>query len=170
MKLHVETNDLARRIADALLEHEERLQSELVARIARELETTPTASHAFSQSGDIEIKGIQLHALYSVSFVAERWNVSPDNVRKKSEEELPRSDWKGGEIRYRGIEILRYEGVDVEEHLDGSSSQLRDPRGSGSPEAPQSKGRSSRPNKGSEDERPYNGDLPALSDEESSPD
>lgn len=170
MKLHVETDDLARRIADTLLKHEERLLSELVARITRELKTNPTTSHVGGQSGDTEIEGIVPHRLYPVSFVAERWNVSPDNVRKKSEEELPRSDWKGGEIRYRGIEILRYEGVDIEEHLDGSSSQLRDPRGSQSPEAPQSKGRSSCPNEGSEDERPYNGDLPALSDEESSSD
>jgi hypothetical protein len=170
MELQIDTEKLFRQLADALRQREERVLSKLVTKIIEELGTTSDRRSAVDQRGDIEVKGIELHALYSVSFVAERWNVSPDNVRKKSEEELPRSDWKGGEIRYRGIDILRYEGVDVEEYLDGSSSQLRDPRGSRSPEAPQSKGRSSRPNKGSEDERPYNGDLPALSDEESSPD
>jgi len=158
MELHVETDELVWRIAEELREHEEQLLSAVVARVARELRTTPDTSAVIGQSDDPEIKGIQLHALYSVSFVADRWNVSADNVRKKCDEELPRSDWKGGEIRYRGIDILRYEGVDVENHLEGSPARMESDRASQSPEPLQSDG------------RPYTGDLPALSDQDSSRD
>lgn len=169
MELQIDIENLVRRLADALRQREERLLSELAARIIEEIGPTSDSMSAIGQNGDSEIMGIVPHKLYPVSFVAERWDVSADNVRKKSDEELPRSDWNGGEIRYRGIDILRYEGVEIDEHLDGSPSRARDSRGSRSPEIPQAKGRPSLPNGESGDERPYNGDLPALCDEESSP-
>lgn len=170
MELHVEIDALVSRIADGLRKHEERLLSELMSRISKQLGRPFDSTAVTGQSDDIVIKGIQLYALYSTSFLAGRWNVSADNVRKKSQSELPRSDWKGGEIRYRGVDILRYEGVEIEDHLDRSSSQLGDQRGSRSPESSESNGRSPRPDEGSGDERPYNSDLRALSDEESPPD
>lgn len=168
MKIEIDEEKLVERLAGLLGEHEERLLSEVVRRID---EKRPAAADAVARAreSNAEIKGIRPHALYPVSFVADRWDVTEDNVRKKPESTLPRSDWKGGEIRYRGSDILRYEGVDIDEHLDGSSSQLRDQRGSRSSEPPQSNGLRSRPDEGSGDERPYNGDLPALSDGKSSP-
>ncbi len=61
-----------------------------------------------------EILGIDPHALYSVKFLAERWEVSPDTIYRRSDEKLPRADWHGTGVRYRGIDILRYEGVDLD--------------------------------------------------------
>ena len=170
MELHVEIDALVSRIADALRRHEERLLSELMARISKQLGAPSGSTAVTGQSEDIVIRGIQLHALYSVSFVADRWNVSDDNVRKKSDEELPRSDWKGGEIRYRGIDILRYEGVDIGEHFDGSPARMRSDRASQSPEPLQSDGRPYFHAEENGDGRPYSSDLPALSDEPTSPD
>jgi len=163
MELHVEIDALVSRIADALRRHEERLLSELMARISKQLGAPSGSTAVTGQSEDIVIKGIQLHALYSVSFVADRWDVSDDNVRKKSDEELPRSDWKGGEIRYRGIDILRYEGVDVEEHLDNSSPELEEE--AQSPELRQLEDHPRREGDGNGNGRPYSSDLPALSDD-----
>ena len=170
MELHVETDELVRRIAEALQEHEERLLSQFVARVARELRKTPATSTAIGHSDDPEILGIKVHGLYPVSFVADRWDVSEDNVRKKSQGELPRSDWEGGEIRYRGIDILRYEGVDVEDHLDGSPARMKNDRASQSAEPLLSDGRPSFCAEENGDGRPYSNDLPALSDEPTSPD
>lgn len=167
MKLHVETEDLARRIAEALREHEERLLSELTARIARELTATPNTSAGIGLSDDPKIMGIEPHGLYPVSFVADRWDVSEDNVRKKPEVELPRSDWRGGEIRYRGVDILRYEGVDVEAHVDELPFQRESERAEQSPEPPQSNGGHSPTTTQTGNGRPYNSELPSLSDEES---
>jgi hypothetical protein len=170
MELHVEIDALVRRIAEALQEHEERLLSQFVTRVARELRKTPATSTAIGDSDDPEILGIKVHGLYPVSFVADRWDVSEDNVRKKSQGELPRSDWEGGEIRYRGIDILRYEGVDVEDHLDGSSARMKNDRASQSSEPLLSDGRPSFCAEENGDGRPYSSDLPALSDEPTSPD
>ncbi|WP_263790010.1 hypothetical protein [Salinibacter sp.] len=170
MELHIDTEKLIRRLADALQQREERLLSELVARITKEPRPTTDFPTANDASEHREVKGIQPHALYSVSFVADRWNVSADNVRKKSEEELPRSDWKGGEIRYRGIDILRYEGVDVEKHISESSAKLETELATEFPESQQSNRRSSRSDGENGNGRPYNSELPALSDEDSPPD
>jgi hypothetical protein len=170
MELQIDTEKLVRRLADALRQREERLLSKLVTRIIEEIGTTSDRRSAVDQRGDIEVKGIELHALYSVSFVADRWNVSADNVRKKSEEELPRSDWKGGEIRYRGIDILRYEGVDVEKHMSESSAKLETELATEFPESRQSNRRPSRSDEENGNGRPYNSELPALSDENSPPD
>lgn len=170
MELHVETDELARRIADELRPHEERFLSDLVARVARELGKTPDTSALIGHSEDPEVMGIKVHGLYPVSFVADRWDVSEDNVRKKPQVELPRSGWKGGEIRYRGIDILRYEGVDVEEHLDEPSSLPEDGEVGRVTEPPQSHDRGSTPSEEDGDGHPYSDDLPALSNEDSSPD
>ena len=62
---------------------------------------------------DDEILGIDPHCLYSVRFVADRWNVSTDTVYRLSDEELPRAEWQGSGVRFRGAAILEYEGVDV---------------------------------------------------------
>lgn len=166
MELHVDTEKLARRIADALRDHNEQFLSDLAARFAQEFRTT--GSSGTEMIRDTEIMGIVPHKLYPVSFVADRWNVSADNVRKKSEEELPRSGWKGGEIRYRGTDILRYEGVDVEEHLDGTSPELDEKNQF--PEQRQPKGHSRRAGEENGDGRPYESGLPALSDEPTSTD
>lgn len=170
MELHVDIDKLITRLAGALRQREERLLKELVERVIEHLDRTPSRSGVPTINERAEIMGIQLHALYPVSFVADRWDVSADNVRKKSEEQLPRADWKGGEIRYRGAHILQYEGVDLQEQLHKSSSQLEAERGSRSSEAQESNGRSSPPGEENDDGRPYNSELPALSDEDSSPD
>jgi hypothetical protein len=164
MELHVEIDALVSRIADALRKHEEQLLSELVARISQELKATPDSLDSIESSGDTEIKGIQPYALYSVSCVAKRWSVSADNVRKKPQSELPRSDWEGGEIRYRGIDILRYEGVDVEKYMSESSAKLETELTTEFPESRQSNRRPSRSDEGNGNGRPYNSELPALSD------
>ncbi len=170
MELQVDTNDLALRIAEALREHEEKLLSELAARVARELEKTPDPSGEFGLSDDPEIMGIEPHALYPVSFLAERWDVSEDNVRKKSQGELPRTGWKGGEIRYRGIDILRYEGVDVEDHIEESLPRLEDKRAEQPPTSTRSNGQPSSPDEETENGRPYQSNLPELSDGSASTD
>ena len=170
MELHIDTEKLISRLEDMLRQREEQLLSEFVARITEEPGMTSDSPATDDASGHHEIKGIQLHALYSVSFVADRWDVSADNVRKKSEEELPRSDWKGGEIRYRGIDILLYEGVDVEEHVGEASSPPVSGEIDRAPEQHQSVDRVSTPAEKSGEGRPYNGNLPALSDQDSSRD
>jgi hypothetical protein len=170
MELHVETDELVRHIAEVLQEHEEQLLSAFVARVVRELRTTQDTSAVIGHSDDPEIMGIKVHGLYPVSFVADRWDVSEDNVRKKSRCELPRSDWKGGEIRYRGIDILRYEGVDVAGHTGELAAQVKTDRSRCSPQTTQSNEHPSSLDEENGDGRPYSGDLPALSDEPTSPD
>lgn len=169
MKLDIDEEKLVERLADMLVQHEERLLSEVVQRIE---EKRPVAREAVAgvRESSAEIMGIRLHALYPVTFLAARWDVTEDNVRKKSESELPRSDWKGGEIRYRGIDILRYEGVDLEAHMSDSSTR---PETELTPEFPgsrQSYRRPSRSDEESKNGRPYNSELPTLSDENSPPD
>ena len=168
MELQIDTEKLIRRLADMLRQREERLLSEFVARITEDPGVTCGSPTTDDASGHHEIKGIQLHALYSVSFVADRWDVSADNVRKKSEEELPRSGWEGDEIRYRGIDILRYEGVNIEEHLDSSAPELDEK--SQFPEPRQPEDRSRRAGGENGNRRPYNSNLPALSEDSASTD
>jgi len=64
-----------------------------------------------------QIYGINPYQLYTTREVADRFHMTPSGVRRLSEEELPRAPWQGAEIRYRGIEVLRYEGVPVEDWL-----------------------------------------------------
>lgn len=69
-----------------------------------------------------KIYGINPYQLYTTSEVAERFHMSPSGVRRLPEEDLPRAPWQGAEIRYRGIDILRYEGVAVENLLSEAAT------------------------------------------------
>lgn len=61
-----------------------------------------------------EVNGIDPNKLYTVAFLAERWSIDRDQtVRDIDQAVLPRASWHGSGIRYRGADILRYEGVDV---------------------------------------------------------
>lgn len=176
MEVHLDTDQLASQIAEALLQHKEQLLSVLSKKVTRKLESAAGGPAPSANEEAQKVRGIHPHRLYSVSFVAERWNVSPDNVRKKSEEELPRSGWKGGEIRYRGIDILRYEGVDVSGLLADNPHETENlPKAEERPVVPQ-------PNQGSSpsegqadgdagaDGRPYRTDLPDLQGKSASSD
>lgn len=57
-----------------------------------------------------KICGLDPHRLYTAEQVAERWSVSKKTVRRN----LERTDWNGQGVRFRGIDILRYEGVDID--------------------------------------------------------
>jgi hypothetical protein len=87
---------------------------ELADRLADRLdEKAPHLTQPEMETGDT-ICGINPHALYSVAFLEERWDVSESTVRRLDERgELSRVDWEGRGVRFRGIDILRYEGVDV---------------------------------------------------------
>jgi hypothetical protein len=87
---------------------------ELADRLADRLdEKAPGLTRPEIETADT-ICGIDPHALYSVAFLEERWDVSESTVRRLDERgELPRVDWEGRGVRFRGIDILRYEGVDV---------------------------------------------------------
>lgn len=62
------------------------------------------------------VRGIDPHKLYTADFVAGRWDYSSAYVRNEiPEEKLPRTPWQGGTPRYRGVDILRFEGVPEEE-------------------------------------------------------
>jgi len=78
---------------------------------------------------DGTIKGLDPHRLYTAEQVAERWSVSKDTVYRN----LDRADWNGQGARFRGIDILRYEGVDVEPARTPSESDddCSSPRGDG---------------------------------------
>ena len=88
---------------------------ELADRLADRLdERAPNLTRPELEPGDT-ICGVDPHALYSVSFLEDRWDVSESTVRRLDERgELPRVEWEGRGVRFRGIDILRYEGVDVE--------------------------------------------------------
>lgn len=98
---------------------------------------------------DDGVRGLDPNALYSVSSVADRWDVSTDFVRNLDEATLPRAAWPGNDIRYRGVDVLRAEGIDsvaTNIHLmggDGSS-------GDNPPQSPNRK------------KRVYTKDLPPL--------
>ncbi|PQJ26758.1 hypothetical protein BSZ35_19105 [Salinibacter sp. 10B] len=97
-----ELNQLADRIADRLFS---RLTSE--------------GGGALVQSDDGTIHGIDPHRLYTAAQVADRWSVSKKTVRRN----LERTEWDGNGVRYRGIDILRYEGLDVEASREDSASK-----------------------------------------------
>jgi len=87
---------------------------ELADRLADRLdEKAPDLTRPEIEPGDT-ICGIDPHALYPVAFLEDRWDISESTVRRLEERgELPRVDWEGRGVRFRGIDILRYEGVDV---------------------------------------------------------
>ena len=94
-------NQIAKKVVDLLLDN---------SRIQHLLNSN-------SSSPPDEIYGIGPYELYSTAEVAERFHMSNSGVRNLSEEDLPRAHWNGFENRYRGIDILRYEGVPVEDYL-----------------------------------------------------
>lgn len=53
------------------------------------------------------IMGIDPHALYSAASVGERWDLSPSKVASKIEPVR----MEGCQNRFRGLDILRFEGV-----------------------------------------------------------
>ncbi len=64
-----------------------------------------------SDPEDGEILGIDPHRLYSAQALAERWDISADTVYRIGDNQLPRADWQGSGVRYRGVDILHYEGI-----------------------------------------------------------
>jgi len=80
--------------------------------------------------------GIDPGALYSVSFLADRWDVSEDTVRRMEDRgDIDRVDWAGSRIRFRGAEVLRVEGVDIEANPDDPASETQPPPVGGDGEA-----------------------------------
>lgn len=102
------------------LEREElnHIADRIAERLAEERDST-------SLSADGTIKGIDPHRLYTAAQVADRWSVSEKTVRRN----LQRADWNGQGARFRGVDILRYEGVDVNTPSPSSSSGGPDPDG-----------------------------------------
>jgi hypothetical protein len=96
---------------------------------------------------DGTIKGLDPHRLYTAGQVAERWSVSKDTVYRN----LERADWNGQGARFRGIDILRYEGVDVKESSSSGCTSSGTP--SESPPEPTSE---------DVEDTPYNGTLPEI--------
>jgi len=94
-------NQIAKKVVDLLLDN---------SRIQRLLNSSST-------SPPDEIYGIGPYELYSTAEVAERFHMSNSGIRNLPEEDLPRAPWSGFENRYRGIDILRFEGVPVEDYL-----------------------------------------------------
>jgi hypothetical protein len=88
---------------------------------------------------DGTVRGLDPHRLYTAGQVAERWSVSEDTVYRN----LDRADWNGQGARFRGIDILRYEGVDVERAGSSSGADTKSPPPSG-------------------DGAPYDGTLPEI--------
>lgn len=94
-------NQIAKKVVDLILNN---------SRIKRVLNSS-------SSSAPDEIYGIDPYELYSTAEVAERFHMSNSGVRNLPEEDLPQAPWSGFENRYRGIDILRFEGVPVEDYL-----------------------------------------------------
>lgn len=96
------------------------LLDELLTRHLSELSVkTPVPPVPFQRGiagvAEHKVRGVDPHALVSVEIVAERWGMQPDTVRKIDRAALPRVVWRGSGIRYRGADVLRYEGVGEEE-------------------------------------------------------
>jgi hypothetical protein len=94
-------------------------------------------------SSEGKIHGLDPDRLYTAKQVADRWSVSETTVRRN----LKRTDWNGDGVRFRGIDILRYEGVDMEA---SPSSQGDEPSDESDPPEPGGDGRK------------YDGQLPEI--------
>ena len=70
--------------------------------------------------GATTVRGLDPHALYSRKTLAERWDSSTETVRRIPAAELPEASWGGGQVRYRGADVLRYEGVSESEIWQGT--------------------------------------------------
>lgn len=89
------------------------LLSEVVERALED--ARPARARAETPTGAPTVRGLDPHALYSRSTVAERWDCSIDTVRKTSD--LAETEWPGKQTRYRGVDVLRAEGVPESEIL-----------------------------------------------------
>src|SRR5690606_38906140 len=103
------------------------------------------------------VRGVDPDALITTSVLAERWGMEADSIRRIDEEALPRAPWRGGGIRYRGADVLRYEGVSEEEINGGVRPSNVIPI---LPQAPSSRGGSPSPRRLGR--RPKAGSLPKL--------
>lgn len=92
--------------------------------------------------------GIHPDRLYSVPFLKDRWGVGSEFFYRLDEDLLPRASWPGREIRYRGMDILKAEGIDTH------ATPVHPTK------AKQKTTSSNRPPKRSS--RPYTKDLPEL--------
>lgn len=71
------------------------------------------------------VRGLDPHALYSRRTLADRWDCSQDTVRRHHEARgLRQTEWAGGSPRYRGADILRYEGVPETELVAATPAPL----------------------------------------------
>jgi len=99
--------------------------------IADRLSERSPPSHA-----DGKVFGVDPGALYSVAAVADRWDVSKDTVRRMEQRgDIDRVDWAGSRIRFRGAEVLRVEGVDVDAQPDDPAPETEPPPIGGDGEA-----------------------------------
>lgn len=146
------------------------IEDDLAAAVAeRVIEALPAElAGLLQQSGEApagdEILGVAPFKLYPVAYLAERWDVSKNFIRRLPQDELPRADWHGREIRYRGLDILRYEGVDVSHLLPANVHSLQD-RSGAAPSPPQPNPQGDSNQRDSSDvapSRPYNRRLPEL--------
>lgn len=122
----------------------------------------PDRNQRPKENGALQIKGIDPHKLYPVSFLEERWDYSKSAVYRIPDVELPRVEWNGGEIRYRGREILEYEGVDVGSRLNEPQSVSEDDSSDRSPKRSKTNGHKRSTSGEETDGRPYEDDLPEL--------
>lgn len=102
------------------------------------------------EGGPGKVRGIDPYARYDAAFLADRWSVSKDTVYRMDSDELPRANWAGQGVRYLGLDILRYEGVDV----NTDSSNKATSNTSTAPRPPEERGDGAG--------RPYNNSLPEL--------
>jgi len=127
-----------------------RLEQEEVEQIADQLAEKLRGRVPMRTGEEDKVCGLDPHRLYTAQQVADRWSVSKDTVYRN----LDRADWNGQGARFRGIDILRYEGVDVAPDPPYSSSE-----GEGSqddePTPPEESSQGG-------DGQPYKGTLPDL--------
>lgn len=104
-----------------------------------------------ASNASTEVHGLDVHALYDVATIAERWKVSDTTVRRAIQNgDLQQADWHGTGIRVRGLAILRYEGVPVD---NAPSAPSGDSAAHTPPDPPTPSG---------DNARPYRDDLPSL--------
>lgn len=123
------------------------LEDEIAQRVVEKLRDE--LANLLQEGGPGKVRGIDPYARYDASFLADRWSVSKDTVYRMDADELPRAEWAGQGVRYLGLDILRYEGVDV----NTDSSNKATSNTSTAPRPPEQRG---------DGARPYNNSLPEL--------
>lgn len=120
---------------------EEEELERLADRVAKKVDARSSASGKTSSEG--KIHGLDPDRLYTAKQVADRWSVAKKTVRRN----LKRTDWNGDGVRFRGIDILRYEGVDMDAP---PSPSVDEPQDDSDPPEPGGDGRK------------YDGQLPEI--------